>query len=169
MAKRKKPSGAKQDGPYLATAVLCEKVIQEEDKVFTIVRIIDQVTFQLPEGILSKAAFNLGAGLFQASAFIMFKSGSARGKRTLTVRALSPDGSKLLDDLKTPVVFDGKGVTSTAAKIQMGLQFRMEGIHWFHVFLEDKPITRIPLKVILQQQTTSGSSKLVDIKNSTGK
>jgi hypothetical protein len=158
MAKKKRLSATKQVGPYLATAVLCEKVIKEEDGVFSIVRIIDRITFQLPAGLLSSGVFSLGAALYQACLFVTFKTGYAKGKRALSLKAFSPDGSKLMEDLTLSIQFDGKGETGAAANIQIGVQFRMEGLHWFHLFLDGQQITRIPLQVITQQQATSGSS-----------
>lgn len=157
MVRKKKPSGAKQDGPYLAAAVLCERVIRDEDKSLTVVRIIDRVTFQVPAGILSSGVFSLGAALFQACMFVMFRSGNAKGKRKLILRAFAPDGNKFMEDLTVQVIFDGKGETNTVAQIQIGTQFRMEGLHWFHLFLDDRPLTRIPLRVAIQHQTTSAS------------
>ena len=34
------------DGPYLAAAFLCEKVLQEKDEAVSIIRIIDRVTLE---------------------------------------------------------------------------------------------------------------------------
>jgi hypothetical protein len=31
------------EGPYLAAAVFCEKVLQEKDSVYTLVRIVDRL------------------------------------------------------------------------------------------------------------------------------
>lgn len=37
-------------GPYLKAALLCEKVLQEQDGVVTLVRIIDRFVTQVPSG-----------------------------------------------------------------------------------------------------------------------
>jgi hypothetical protein len=39
---------ATSDGPYLAAAFLCEKVLQEKDEAVSIIRIIDRVTLTVP-------------------------------------------------------------------------------------------------------------------------
>jgi hypothetical protein len=166
--KKKKPSKKGYGGPYFLAALLCERVVEEKDGTLSIIRIIDKVTFQVPEvpqipQVPVSSGLMLGGIGFQMWAVIIFKSGSFKGKQTLTIKGVSPDGSKLFDDITVQLVFDGKGESGNYGKIQISLLFRMEGLHWFNLLIDGKPVTRIPFRVILEK-VTFGSSQAPAVK-----
>jgi hypothetical protein len=155
VAEKKKKLASRNGGPYLQAALLCERILRETDGSITIVRIIDRVTFQVPDVPLPGTALFGGLG-YQLWAFLSFKTGSARGKKDLRIKSFSPDGSKAMDDLVLPLEFDGEGESGAIATIQMNVLFRTAGIHWFRVFLDGRLITHVPLRVVIQK-VTSGS------------
>src|SRR5436853_519151 len=92
------------NGPYLIAALLCEKILQEKDEAVSIIRIVDRVTVTAPASaspeILPPVPLNL-------SAFISFKSGSAKGRHTVKWRIETPAGIKMPEQL-LPVLFEGE-------------------------------------------------------------
>jgi hypothetical protein len=76
------PPSAPPGGPYLQTAVLCEKVLQEQDGVLSLVRIVDRIISTAlgpdPPEDMPPVAVNL-------TAVIVLKSGQAPAHRILTV------------------------------------------------------------------------------------
>lgn len=155
MKKSKKRAKGNYGGPYLQVAALCERVIQEPDNAITVIRIVDTLTFTIPE---TRSAAAMEGGAYQVLAVVIFKDGSFKGKQILTIRGLSPDGKVFVNDILAPIPFKGKGETGSVGKIQMNIVFRMEGLHWFHVLLDGKRITRIPLRIVFKKTpSTSGS------------
>jgi hypothetical protein len=138
-------------GPYLAAALLCEKVLQEKDDTISIIRMIDRITLTVsalgsPETIPS-TTINL-------SALIALKSGSARGRGTVKLRVETPSGLKLPDQL-LPVLFEGddRGVNLIVA---FNMVIDQEGIYWFDVLLDERLLTRVPLRILYQRIGQSG-------------
>ena len=134
------------NGPYLAAALLCEKVLQEKDEVVSIVRIVDRVTLIAPASTSPETLPPISLNL---SAFISLKSGSVRGRYTIKWRTETPSGIRLPDQL-LPALFDGedRGVNLI---LTLNIVIDQEGVYWFDVLLEDQLLTRIPLRVLYQR------------------
>lgn len=137
-------------GPYLQTAVLCEKVLQEADGVLSLIRIVDREVITLvgpkpPEGMPSIP--------IRLYAVLALKSGGARGRHQLALRPEQPSGIQLTAT-EVPVYFEGedRGVN---AVIEVNLMPQEEGLFWFDVLLDGSIMTRIPLRVIYQPVTTN--------------
>lgn len=138
-------------GPYLVAALLCERVLQEKDETISVIRMVDRIVVTVnalgsPETI-PPTPVNLNA-------LISLKSGSARGRGTVKWRVETPSGLKLPDQL-LPVLFEGddRGVNLIVA---LNLVIDQEGVYWFHVLLEEKLLTRIPLRILYQRIGQSG-------------
>lgn len=138
-------------GPYLVAALLCERVLQEKDETISVIRMVDRIVVTVnalgsPETIPSTPV-NLNA-------FISLKSGSARGRGTVKWRVETPSGLNLPDQL-LPVLFEGddRGVNLIVA---LNLVIDQEGVYWFKVMLEEKLLTRIPLRILYQRIGQSG-------------
>lgn len=139
-------------GPHLAVAVICEKALQEQDGVLSIIRIIDRVTVsvtspdapdEMPETALS---FVVVVGL---------KSGAARGRHKLSLRPETPSGQQLAA-MDVPIHFEGeeRGANVVA---QFAMTADEEGLYWVDVLFGDSLLTRIPLRVLYQPQRTAHS------------
>lgn len=138
-------------GPYLVAALLCERVLQEKDETISVIRMVDRIAVTVnaldsPETI-PPTPVNLNA-------LISLKSGSARGRGTVKWRVETPSGLKLPDQL-LPVLFEGddRGVNLIVA---LNLVIDQEGVYWFNVILEEKLLTRIPLRILYQRIGQSG-------------
>ncbi len=134
------------NGPYLAAAFLCEKILQEKDEIVSIIRIVDRVTVTVPDVTSPETLPPVPLSL---SAFISLKSGNAKGRHTIKWTAETPSGIKLPEQL-LPALFEGedKGVNLILA---LNMIIDQEGVYWFDVLLEDQLLTRIPLRVLYQR------------------
>jgi hypothetical protein len=144
MARKNKPKKVEFREPYCMAALLCEKIVQEPDGVPTIVRAIDKITFQVPEALLGVIP---GFG-WQGSLLLIFKSGTAKVKKTVIVKGINPDGTELMEDISSKITFAGDdGLSGSNVYIQLTLMVRMKGLHWFHVLLDGKRVMRVPFIV----------------------
>jgi hypothetical protein len=136
MAKRRKTHQG--GGPYVATAVFCERVLTERDGVPSLIRVVDRFTLAVPPGQKPPP--------FQVFASIILKAGFMRGRYTLTIKHRPPSGN-IAPDLVVPVLFEGedRGVGINA---QMNFAALEEGLHWFDLVLEGQTLTSMPLRVI---------------------
>jgi hypothetical protein len=146
MTKRKKRP--KDGGPYVGTAVFCDRVLQERDGVLSLIRIVDRFTVPVAPGQESAP--------IQVFAAIMLKAGFIRGQYKLTIRHRPPSGT-VAPDLVIPVLFEGedRGVGINA---QMNLGGLEEGLHWFDLILEGQRLTSMPLRVIHQPAVLRAST-----------
>lgn len=103
MAKRRRRK-LTAGGPYLAIAVLCEKVLQDKDGVASLIRIVDRVTVTAAGTEAPEEMPVVGLSYVMALAF---KAGIARGKYLVTLRGESPSG-EALPETTTPVLFEGE-------------------------------------------------------------
>jgi hypothetical protein len=142
-------------GPFLQTAVFCEKVLAEKDGVLSAIRIIDQFTLSTS---IEGAPSQMPEINITASILISFKSGDVKGKWELKVKPVSP-GGKELPGFNGPLMFEG-GHRGANVVIQYVLSAKEEGTYWFDVMLNDKSITKMPLKIIYTkaQISTTGQS-----------
>ena len=91
-------------GPYLVAAILCEKILQEQDGTISIIRMVDRLAITVsalgsPE--------TMPPTPITLQALISLKSGSAKGRETIVVRTETPSG------LSTSQVF-GKNQSSNS-------------------------------------------------------
>jgi len=129
-------------GPYLQMAVICERVLREQDGVLSLIRVIDRITHtivgaQLPDP-LPPVSYTMW--------FVLaLKSGSARGRQTLKMVQEQPSGLRR-DLLEHSIMLEGEDRgTNFVAQIQA--KFEQEGVYWFDVFLNDQFMTRMPLRL----------------------
>jgi hypothetical protein len=143
-------SGGIPAGPYVALAVLCERVIEDKDGVLTLVRLIDRITVNaggedVPE--------ELPPATYQFTAVIGFKSGSARGSYPVGIRPEAPSGQQLPTFTQT-IHLEGEDRGANLI-VNFGLTVEMPGLYWIDVLFRDEVVTRIPLRVIYQPQRVS--------------
>ena len=135
-------------GPYLAAAFLCETVLQEQDGRHSIIRISDRVNRQ---AIGSDPPETMEPFDYSLDLYLSFKAGAARGPMMLRVRLEKPDGAS--DQVFARELYfegdDERGVNQVA-HLRLGLG--MTGLHWFDVILDDRRVTRIPLRVAYSRE-----------------
>ena len=145
MAKDKKPR-VRRPKPLLAAAVICEKVLEDEDGAMSAIRMIDTFTFfHLPD------AFSHPDARIPVSmkALLAFKSGEVVGERTLRLVLRNPARKKKVILEKTlPFQGDEKGVNFT---LNLDLKLKATGgLYWIDVLMDGIRLTSMPLKVYLQ-------------------
>ena len=100
MAKEQISDGeTKSDGPYLAFAVICERVLREIDGVLSLIRIFDTLTINGSGQRLSPTNLPL-------SLAVSFRKGGKEGKATVLIRPRSPSGGDL-PGIEQPILFQG--------------------------------------------------------------
>ncbi len=128
-------------GPFLATAVLCERADRDSDGSLTLTRIVDGI-------VLSAAARQTPPTIIELTLVVIFRSGQFRGSSEIALRQISPSGA-VAPPTGFPTFFRGEDHgAGVIAKVSLSIQ--EEGLHWFEVLLGGQPITRIPLRVAYQ-------------------
>jgi hypothetical protein len=166
MPRKKKPTAAKNmpptkgEGPYLSLAVLCENVLVDKDGVHSLIRIVDKVTVyaQTSSGEpVPPAALAFIAPPFPFQIAVGFRSGIARGQRTLKLISKLPSGG-VISETALPISFDAdKEQLGVFVRVGMTLAAKEEGVYWIDVLLNDVLMTKIPLWVKFER-IESGSS-----------
>jgi hypothetical protein len=133
---------------HLAMAVFCEKVLQENDNVLSVIRIIDRFNVSGPVPEMQPTVLNF-------TILVSFKAGFLRGKQMLSIRPKSPMGADL-PQMSYPILFEGDDDRGNALMAQTSFVASEEGLYWFDVHLNEELVTRMPLRVFyqhIQQQT----------------
>jgi hypothetical protein len=147
------PAAKRLNGPYLAAACLCERVLEEKDGVLSAIRMVDRIMVQgvVPPGV---EAPPMPAIPIQLTALISFKNGAARGSARLTLQPRSPSDFKLPGP-SFPILFEGDEDRGVNIRFLVQFQAQEEGLYWFDVLLDEELLTRMPLRVVYQIATTS--------------
>jgi hypothetical protein len=135
-------------GPYLAMALLCERILQEKDGVLSIIRVIDRVQIQGTADEMPPVSFNV-------SLVVALKAGIARGKYLVKVVPVSPSG-KQLNAAELPALLEGEDRGANLV-FQMQIVAYEEGLYWFDVYVQDTFTTRVPLRFLYQKVATGAS------------
>ena len=145
-----------EDGPYLAAALLCEKVLQEKDGVLSAIRIVDRI-IQKTQGV--GAPELMPAVTVDLKLLLIFKSGPGQGSRNVTVALAYPSG-RLQPSASLPIYLEGgEGDRGANLIVEVKFQTQEEGLYWFDILLENELITRVPLRILYQRVSvgTSGT------------
>jgi hypothetical protein len=130
-------------GPYLQMAVICERVLREEDGVLSVIRIIDRLTHTI---VGREMPDPLPAVEYTIWFAFAFKSGAARGRHSLKIVQEQPSGLRR-ELFEHSIMLEGqdRGANFVA---QVRTKFEQEGLYWFDVFLGDQLMTRMPFRLI---------------------
>ena len=148
-------------GPYI-TALLCEKVLEENDGIKTAVRVIDRITHVHagPDAPPALPPFE-----YQIALLIKLVSGSTRGLYSVLVHLVAPSGESK-EVVRQAVNFEGGDDRGGDLVAHLKMRIEMAGVYWFEILLDDrgKPelMTRLPLRVVYLPQTRPkpGSSRV---------
>jgi hypothetical protein len=153
MDEKQAPAPSTVRGPYVGTAVFCEKVLREADGVLSLIRIVDRILFQVPSNSTTQGV-PPPIILFLA---IMLKAGDLQGSYNIAIESITPSNHRL-GTIQAPVLFEGndRGVTVV---LQLPFQPLEDGVYWFDVSLEGiGPLTRVPLRAIFQKLSMTGQA-----------
>ena len=139
-----------EQGPFLSAALLCEKVLTEQDGVKSAIRIIDRInrTYVGPSPPTEMEPFEHDLVLL-----LKFKSGWARGMHTVKVQPAKPSG-ELMHPMIQSVLFEGEEDRGVDVVGLMKFKFDQTGIYWLYIYLNDIKLTQIPLRVTYMPQIT---------------
>ena len=133
---------SEKSGPFVQTACFCENIIEDKTGVFSLIRIIDTLNVTSRDTEPPDDMPSVRARLTMA---LMFKSGKARGRFDLRVDLEDPSGVSN-NVIEMSVHFEGEEKGHTVIN-PIDVEFAMEGLHWFNVYLEDDLVTAIPFKI----------------------
>ncbi len=130
-------------GPYLSAALLCETVLVEKDGVKSAIRIVDRVTRTAvgPNPPLEMEPFD-----YHSTLLIKFKSGWARGVHNVKIQFAKPSG-EFMPEVVRSVPFEGEEDRGIDIILNLMLKLDQTGIYWIHIYLNNKKITQIPLRI----------------------
>ncbi len=132
-------------GPWISLAVLCERVIEDKEGKLHLIGILDRLIFTASG---ENAPDKMPPASVQLTAVLSFKSGFAKGRYTVGLRPVNPSGVPA-PVLSVPILLEGD---DRGANVVLGVnaQLSEEGLYWFDVLLEQRVVSRIPLRVLYQ-------------------
>lgn len=130
-------------GPYVQAALICEKVIEDNERVLTLVRIVDRITHSAT-GLA--APETMPTFSYPMSLVIMLKSGPARGTYPVRFDTESPSGARQQGP-SFSVHLEGEDRGHNLV-LNMNTTFTEQGLYWFDIYFDNDLITRIPLRVV---------------------
>ncbi len=147
------PLGTFETGPYLQAALFCERVLEEKDDVKSVIRIIDRMRVQAsgtgPPQVMPEFQRDLVA-------FLIFKSGDARGPVSIKITLTRPSGLTDANPVWHGTVHFEGGSRGNNLTLRLRISFRDAGPYWFNVYVEDRLATRMPFEVIYTTLATTG-------------
>jgi hypothetical protein len=132
-------------GPYVQLATFCDRVLQEQDGVLSIIRMVDRINVSA-QG--TDAPAELPDSRVKTTLVVILKSDDARGRHELKIRVNLPSG-QTAEEQKLDVIFDGD---ERGVNLILEMEFAViEGLYWFDVLLNEQLLTRVPLRVSYQR------------------
>lgn len=140
-------------GPYVQFAGFCEKILQEPDNVVSLIRVLDRiiVTAQAPEGGVTPT--ELPPIPVTTTLVVMLKSGDAQGRHPVRIRMQLPSGL-YGPDQEVDALFEGeeRGVNLI---VNLTLE-AIEGLYYFELYIGNRRLTKMPLRVMYQRMPSRG-------------
>jgi hypothetical protein len=151
----------RQGGPYIGVATACERVLQEQDNVLSVIRVIDRIIIS---AVGPEAPDEMPPSPVNFTLLLVIKSGGARGRYSVRLTIERPSGEQMPNEISLPLLLEGedRGVNLI---VPVGLQLDQEGLYWFDVTLTDPRVadreellTRVPLRIVYQPQRYGAES-----------
>jgi hypothetical protein len=142
-------------GLYLNAAVICEKILREQDGVISAIRIIDRVTHAVAgPDVMEPFPYRLALVL-------NFKSGEALGNYQISIQPIKPDTNEKLPAASYTVKFEAPADRGVGIAADMEIVFDVPGLWWFDIYLSGqgkvRRVTRIPFRIIYLPQPVKTS------------
>lgn len=141
-------------GPYIQIATFCERVLHEADGVISLIRKVDVITHteHRPD-----APEEMPVVRYPLTLVISLKSGSARGRHEITITPEQPSGETLAP-VTMSIRMEGESKGANVIS-RIDVEYRLEGLYWFHVHFDGQVITRIPLELRYSRLVTGPTSR----------
>ena len=131
-------------GPFVQAALLCDQVIEGNDGVLTIIRVVDRINHRVPR---PDAPEEMEPFSHQLTMVIMLKAGVQRGSHTLSVNLVRPDFEPAPMPGRT-VFMEGEDDRGQNIISRMVMIFPMPGLYWFEIGFDGHTLTKIPLRIV---------------------
>jgi len=142
-------------GPYLTAAIICEKVLREQDGVVSAIRIIDRLTHAVPGPDVMEPF------PYQFAMILSFKSGEALGNYQVSIQPIKPSTGEKLPAAVYSVNFEAPADRGAGICAEMQIVFDVAGLWWFDIFLSGegkvRRVTRVPFRIIYLPQPVKTS------------
>ena len=134
------------DKPFLAAALLCEKILEQKDDVLTVVRIVDTFTVTIPPNLPQDTK-----PAIQLTALLSFKKASPRAeaeKHEVRMKLRSPSG-KINPVGRREFSFKPDDLSGVSLILNITLGVSDYGLFWLEISVDDDEIvTSIPFKLL---------------------
>jgi hypothetical protein len=141
-------------GPFVTVATFCERILEEKDGVFTLVRIIDRYHVESgATGLTPPGGAKAGLKTFL---LVIIKAGDFVGDATVSLKVRHPSGQYGPKPISIPVTFtQAEGPESgIALQVEMGFGLEETGLYWADVEVDGKLLTRVPVRVEFRSKPT---------------
>jgi hypothetical protein len=136
--------------------LVCERVLQEQDGVLSVIRVIDRLMLG---SVGPDAPDEMPPLPVNFTLLVMLKAGDARGRFRVRLALEAPSGQAMPAEATLPVLFEGEGDRGVNLIIPVGFQAEQEGLYWFDVWFGDprfseqeELLTRVPVRIVYQPQ-----------------
>lgn len=145
-------------GPFLLYAVVCEKVLVEQDGVNSLIRVVDRFTVAKPSAQSDENGQPTALPVLMITLTVAFKSGDAPGSHGIGIQYHSPSGK--MGQL-TESDFSCSDEEDGGANIIANVLFPTdeEGVCWIDISLDGSRVTRLPLRIVYQQENTDAAQE----------
>lgn len=128
--------------PLVTAALICEKVIVENDGVPTIIRVIDKHAFFAPQGLKVDADL---AAVIKVTAFFAVKAGDLRGEQEFSLSVRKASGERVSIPSTWKVVFDREeGGGNLILSLHVPAE---EGVNYVDLFWKDELLATSPFRL----------------------
>lgn len=133
------------DGPYLGSALLCDRVLVEANGTISIIRAIDRVTIVVPPDL------PVPVYPFTGTLVVGLRGAPAGADDILLVVCRDPNGHELF---RTEYYLEyGGALAGTNVSAELSLVLPMPGVYTFDVQLNGRFLSRVFLEVVRQEAT----------------
>lgn len=146
------PATPSSGGPYVQAALVCEKLLTEGDGVQSFIRAVDRLNVGAI-GPVGQVPTDMPQQQVPFILCLALKSGNARGRYALKVRAEKPSGRQS-PAIEVGLHLEGEERGANVNIDLRGFVFDEEGLWWFDVLFGDNEtvLTRVPFRLAYQPQ-----------------
>jgi hypothetical protein len=132
-----------QDGPFVSVACICQSPLRETSGHLSLIRIMDRIPVVGSEPQMQPQPIT------NLALVVVLRSGVLRESYAVRIKTIAPDGQKI-QETEMNVLFEGED-RGPAIIAPLALVVTQTGLYWIEVFLEERLLTRIPLRVQYQR------------------
>jgi Family of unknown function (DUF6941) len=140
------------NGPYLSAALLCERVMEEKDKVLTAFRITDSTTITLPPGTPDDFPSETNRLPVTFDSLVSLKTGKSPGEHTVRIDMISPSGKRSESETRTLTLPDEEHGGANLIHHHT-VSIKQGGLFYFEVLVDGELLTRVPFRIDVIRQS----------------